>query len=75
MDEAHPLNTPMVVQSLDVTQDPFRRQEKQERILGSEVPYLSAIGVLMYLANSTRPDIVFFVNLSVRYSSAPTRRN
>ncbi|KAF3676618.1 putative mediator of RNA polymerase II transcription subunit 15a-like isoform X2 [Capsicum annuum] len=66
MDEAHPLNTPMVVQSLDVTQDPFRRQEKQERILGSEVPYLSAIGVLMYLANSTRPDIVFFVNLSVR---------
>ncbi|PHU17150.1 hypothetical protein BC332_12845 [Capsicum chinense] len=66
MDEAHPLNTPMVVQSLDVTKDPFRRQEKQEKILGSEVPYLSAIDALMYLANSTRPDIVASVNLSVR---------
>ena len=75
MDEAHPLSTPMVVRSLDVNKDPFRPQEKDEEILGSEVPYLSAIGALMYLANTTRPDIAFVVNLLARYSSAPTRRH
>ena len=75
MDEAHPLSTPMVVRSLDVNKDPFRPQEKDEEILGSEVPYLSAIGALMYLAKTTRPDIAFFVNWLARYSSAPTRRH
>jgi hypothetical protein len=29
----------------------------------------------MYLANRTRPDIAFLVNLLARYSSAPTRRH
>jgi hypothetical protein len=29
----------------------------------------------MYLANCTRPDIAFAVNLLARYSSAPTRRH
>ena len=75
MDEAHPLSTPMVVRSLDVNKDPFRPQEKDEEILGSEVLYLSEIGALMYLANTTRPDIAFAVNLLARYSSAPTRRH
>ncbi|XP_069143525.1 secreted RxLR effector protein 161-like [Solanum lycopersicum] len=53
----------MVVRSLDVNKDPFRPQEKDEEILGSEVPYLSAIGALLYLVNTTRPDIGFVVNL------------
>ena len=43
--------------------------------MGPEVPYLSAIGALMYLANCTRPDIAFPVNLLARYSSTPTRRH
>jgi hypothetical protein len=29
----------------------------------------------MYLANNTRPDIVFSVNVLARYSSDPTRRH
>ena len=53
MDRAHPLNTPMVVRSLDVNKDPFRPQENNEEHLGPEVPYLSAIGALMYLASHT----------------------
>ena len=65
----------MVVRSLDVNKDPFRPQEKDEEILGSELPYLTAIGALMYLANTTRPDIAFVVNLFARYSSATTRRH
>ena len=75
MDKAHPLSSPMVVRSLDVKNDPFRHCEKGEELLGPEVPYLSAIGALMYLANCTRPDIAFSVNLLARYNSAPTRRH
>ena len=75
MEKAHPLSTPMVVWSLNMKKDPFRPWEDDEEILGPEVPYLSAICVLMYLANCRRPDIAFSVNLLVRYSSAPTRRH
>ena len=75
MNEAHPLTSPMVVCSLDVKNDPFRPCEKGEELLGLEVPYLSAIGALMYLATCTCPDIAFPVNLLARYSSAPTRRH
>jgi hypothetical protein len=53
----------------------FRPREDGEEILGPEVPYLSAIGALMYLTNCTRHDIAFLVNLLARYSSAPTRRH
>ena len=72
MDKAHSLNTPMVILSLDVKKDPFRPCEKGEELLGHEVPYLSVISALMYLANFTRLDIAFSVNLLARYSSAPT---
>ena len=63
MDKAHPLSSPMVVRSLDVKKDSFRPCEKDEELLGPEVPYLSAIGALMYLANCIRPNIAFSVNL------------
>ena len=72
MDKAYPLSSPMVVRSLDIHKDPFRPQEDNEELLGPEVPYLSAIGALMYLAYCTRPDIAFAINLLSRYSSAPT---
>ena len=65
----------MVVRSLEADKDPFRPCEENEEVLGPEVPYLSAIGALMYLANCTRPDIAFAVNLLARYSAAPTRRH
>ena len=58
MDKTHPLSTPMVVRSLEVSKDSFRSQEENEEPLGPELPYLSTIGALMYLANATRPDIV-----------------
>ena len=53
----------MVVQSFDVKNDPFCPCEKDEELLGPKVPYLSVIGALMYLANYTRPNIVFYVHL------------
>ena len=75
MDKCHPLKTPMVIRSKEADKDPFRPKEEDEEVLGPEVPYLSAIGALMYLANCTRPDIAFAMNLLARYSAAPTRRH
>jgi hypothetical protein len=75
MDKSHPLSTPMVVRSLDVKKDHYRPRENNEKALSPEVPYLSAIGVLMYLSNNMRPDIIFSVNMLARYSFDPTRRH
>jgi hypothetical protein len=65
----------MVVRSIDIEKDPFRPPDEEEEILGPQVPYLSAIGALMYLANSTRPDIAFAVKLLARHSAKPTKRH
>ena len=53
MDKSHPISTLMVVRSLDVKKDSFHPQECNKEILGPEIPYLSAIGALMYLAKTT----------------------
>ena len=57
MDNAHPLSAPMVVLSLDIKKDPYRPIEKNEEELGLEVPHLSAVEALMYLAQCSRLDI------------------
>ena len=75
MDQSHPLTSPMVVRSLGPDTDPFGPKKKNEEVLGPEVPYLSAIGALMYLAGHTRPNISFAVNLLSRFSSYPTQRH
>ncbi|KAJ9566528.1 hypothetical protein OSB04_002494 [Centaurea solstitialis] len=75
MDKSHTLSTPMVVRSIDVEKDPFRPPSADEDILVPEVPYLSAIRALMFLAGHTRPDISFSLNLLARYSSCPTKRH
>ena len=63
MDKSHPLSSPMVIWLLEVTKDPFRPKEENEELLDPKLPYLSAIGALIYLANYTRPDIALSVNL------------
>ena len=75
MDKVHPLSSPMIVRSFDAKKNHFHPKEENEALLGSEVPYLSAIGALLYLADCTRPDIVFSINLLTRFSSTPTRRH
>ena len=72
MNKYHPLSTPMVVRSLDIEKDPSRPREKDEKQLGPEVPYLSIIGTLMYLAKYTCLDISFAVNLVARHDYSPT---
>ncbi|XP_074361400.1 secreted RxLR effector protein 161-like [Apium graveolens] len=75
VDKSHPLTTPMVVKSLEPDKDPFRPREDGKEVLGPEIPYLGAIGALMYLANNTRPDITFVVSLLAKFSSAPMDRH
>jgi hypothetical protein len=60
----------MVVRSLDMNKDQLRPKDQRR-----EVPYFGAIGALMYVANCTRPDIAFAVNLLARHSAAPTKRH
>ena len=55
--------------------NPFHPREDNEEVHGPEVPYLSAIGALIYLANCTRSYIAFATNLLARFSSSPTRRH
>ena len=47
------MSIPIVDWLLDVKNDHFRPQEKDEEILGPEVAYISAIDTLMYFANCT----------------------
>ena len=46
-----------------------------EALLDESTPYMSAIGELMWLANRTRPDIVYAVNVLARHSKQPTQRH
>jgi hypothetical protein len=69
------VKSPMDLRSLDRDKDIFRKRAELEPMLGSEKPYLSAIGALMFLASQTRPDIAFAVNLLARHSSQPTIRH
>jgi hypothetical protein len=75
MDKAYLTKIPMINHTLERDKDPFRPHDGGEEILGPEYPYLSAIGALMYLANNTRPDIAFAVNLFARHSASPTKRH
>jgi hypothetical protein len=72
MDKAYPSKTLMVIRALEKDSDPFQPRQEGEELLGSEYSYLGTIGALMYLANNTRSDIAFAVNLLARFSVAPT---
>jgi hypothetical protein len=73
MDKSYPSKTPKVIHSLDVEKDPFRPRDDGDESLGPEVPYLSVIGALMYIANYTRPDLAFALNLLARHNAAPNK--
>jgi len=71
MIDAHLLSTPMVGRSTK-EDDSYRPYDEEEKTLGEQYPYLAAVGTLLYLATSNRPDIAFAVSVFVRHSSRPT---
>ena len=50
-------------------------KNEQERAEMSEVPYINAVGALMYLATCTRPDIAYTVSQLGRFSSNPGKQH
>ena len=48
---------------MDLKRDEFTICDEGEKCLGHETLYLDAIGALMYLANWTRPDNAFAIDL------------
>jgi len=75
MDKSYPSKTPMVVRSLDMNKNQFRPKDEDEELLGTEVPYLSVIRALMYVANCTKPDIAFVVNYKLDIAQLQTKRH
>lgn len=55
--------------------DVYGPRADDEPKLEAKYPYSSAIGSLSYLANTTRPDIAFSVNLLARFTHDPTARH
>jgi hypothetical protein len=68
VDKTFVLRTTLVVRALKNDIDPFRPKQEGEEMLEPKYPYLSVIGVLMYLANNTTPNITFAVNYLARHS-------
>ncbi|TPX30019.1 DNA-directed DNA polymerase [Synchytrium microbalum] len=64
---------PLEVRKLGL--DIYGPRMKTELPLSMHHPYSSAIGSLSYLANTTRPDISFAVNLLARHTHDPTIRH
>ena len=58
-----------------MNKDLFHPKEKNEELFGPKVPYFSAISALMYLANCTRPNITFSVNLLAKCNYGLNRRH
>ena len=69
MADCNPVSTPMEPGlSLTASMAPETPEEQQEM---RGVPYLSAVGSLMYLAMCTRPDIAYTVGVLARFGSSP----
>ena len=69
MSDCKPVGTPMLPGSKLSSEDsPVSDDEKAEM---ENVPYINAVGSLMYLATMTRPDIAYAVGVLARFNSNP----
>src|SRR3978361_384577 len=69
MADCKPISTPMQPNTrLSRSQAPQTPEEVQ---FMKTVPYLAAVGALMYLATTTRPDIAYTVGYLARFNSNP----
>lgn len=73
MSDANPVSTPMNP-SEKLTKE-MSPQTDAEREKMSRVPYREAVGCLNYIAQSTRPDMVFSVNSLSRYNNNPGEKH
>lgn len=69
MDDCNPVSTPLDLSqklTADMCSQTYEAQKEMEK-----VPYMEAIGRLLFAAQNTRPDISFAVNLLSRFSKNP----
>lgn len=67
--DCSPVQTPMLPGThLSTADAPSTAAERTEM---EKFPYINAVGALMYLATSTRPDIAFTVSKLARFNSNP----
>ena len=69
-EHSRPLSTPL---DHNITLSKVEDMSQEEQDYMSSIPYLSAVGSLMYLAIGTRPDIAFAVGLLSRFNSCPAK--
>src|SRR5258708_12396774 len=62
-EHSRPLSTPL---DHNITLSKVKDMSQEEKDYMSSIPYLSAVGSLMYLAIGTHPDIAFAVGLLSR---------
>ena len=69
MADSRPVATPMDPGAkLSQKQCPTTAEEKEAM---ASIPYINAVGALMYLAVATRPDIAHTVSVLSRFNSNP----
>jgi hypothetical protein len=69
MADCKPVGTPIVPgHNLSSQHSPQTPEKKQEM---NDIPYINAVGSLMYLAIMTRPDIAYAVGVLARFNSNP----
>ena len=52
-------------------QSEFYKPEMNSKDLKEKVPYIELVGCLLYVTQTTRPDLCFSVNYLSRYQSNP----
>lgn len=68
MSYAKPMSTPLEVNcKLECVKDISQEEEEMMKT----IPYKSAVGALMYLAITSRPDISYAVSMMAQYNSMP----
>lgn len=78
--ESYPQRTPMITRQVANRQRRGRETETDPTILDETLtrdnwPYREAVGSLLYLANATRPDISYAVNVLSRHQIQPTNED
>src|SRR5258708_12878789 len=69
-EHSRPLSTPL---DHNITLSKVEDMSQEEKDYMSSIPYLSAVGSLMYLAIVTHPDIAFAFGLLGQFNSFPPK--